>query len=106
MSGMDDISFTTRTSALTTNVITQQDFNLLLAALTGATAVTLPAPGTVCPSGRTYMIYKDASAQTVTITGAGGSLIDGGANTTLASGAAHAKTFVTDGTNWFTSTAY
>lgn len=103
MSGLDDTSFTTRSSSATTNVLTQNDWNLLLVSLTGATAVTLPAGSTVSP-GREYTVYKDASAQTVTITPASGT-VDGGANTTLASGAAHAKCFVTDGTNWFTISA-
>lgn len=104
MSGLDDTSWTTRTSAATTNVLTNNDYNLLLTSLTGATAVTLPSGALVQP-GRIYTVYKDASAQTVTITPAAG-LVDGGANTTLATGAAHAKSFVTDGTNWFTLTAY
>jgi hypothetical protein len=104
MSGLDNTSETLRTSAATTNVLTQNDYVLLLAVLTGATAVTLPSAATVQP-GRPYTVYKDASAQTVTITPATGT-IDGGANTTLATGAAHAKQFITDGTNWFTLTAY
>lgn len=109
MSGNDNISYTTRSSSATTNVMTTQDYNLLLVTLTGATAVTLPtlAGGLSAPTsaGREFTVYKDASAQTVTITPATG-LIDGGASTTLATGAAHAKTFVNDGTNWFTITAY
>lgn len=103
MSGLDDTSFTTRSSSATTNVLTQQDWNLLLLSLTGATAVTLPA-GSSVPPGREYTVYKDASAQTVTITPASGT-IDGAANTTLATGAVHCKCFVTDGTNWFTLSA-
>jgi hypothetical protein len=103
MSGADNTSYTTRSSAATTNVLTQTDSNLLLLALTGATAVTLPSGATVQP-GREYTVYKDASAQTVTITPATG-LVDGGASTTLATGATHVKTFVTDGTNWFTISA-
>ena len=67
-------------------------------------AVTLPNAATI-PSGRVYRVYKDAAAQTITITPATGT-IDGGANTTLATGAIHAKTFVSDGTNWFTVSAF
>lgn len=104
MSGFDNTSWTTRTSAATTNVLTANDYVLLLLVLTGATAVTLP-DATLIQPGREYTIYKDDSAQTVTITPAAG-LVDGGASTTLATGAVHAKTFVNDGTNWFTTTAY
>lgn len=104
MSGYDNTSETVRTSSATTNVLTNNDYDLLLVSLTGATAVTLPSALLVQP-GRFYRIYKDASAQTVTITPATG-LVDGGANTTLATGAAHAKGFISDGTNWFTVTAY
>jgi hypothetical protein len=104
MSGLDDTSYTQRTSAATTNVLTNQDYVLILASLTGATAVTLPNAALVQP-GRMYIVYKDASAQTVTVTPASGT-IDGGASTTLASGAAHAKTFIGDGANWETLTAY
>ena len=103
MSGLDDTSFTTRSTSATAVTITQNDWNVLLLSLTGATAVTLPA-GSSVQQGREYTIYKDASAQTVTITPASGT-IDGGANTTLASGAVHCKCFVTDGTNWFTLSA-
>lgn len=106
MSGYDNISWTTRTSAATSNTLTSTDYQLLLLVLTGATAVTLPAAGTTtCPAGRNYTVYKDASAQTVTITPASGT-VDGGASTTLATGAIHAKTFTNDGTNWFTVSAF
>lgn len=104
MSGLDNTSETVRTSAATTNVLTNNDYDLLLLSLTGATAVTLPNAATIQP-GRLYRVYKDASAQTVTITPAVG-LVDGGANTTLATGAIHAKAFVNDGTNWFTVSSY
>lgn len=104
MSGFDNTSETVRTTSATSVTLTNNDYDLLLVSLTGATAVTLPNGANVQP-GRLYRVYKDASAQTVTITPASGT-IDGGANTTLATGAAHAKAFLTDGTNWFTITAY
>ncbi len=103
MSGFDNVSETVRTTAVTTT-LTANDFNLLVLGATGAVSVTLPA-GSSLPPGRTYRVYKDAAAQTITITPASGTL-DGGANTTLATGAIHAKRFVTDGTNWFTISAY
>lgn len=104
MSGFDNTSETVRTSSATANTLTNNDYDLLLVSLTGATAVTLPSAATIQP-GRLYRIYKDASAQTVTITPATGT-VDGGASTTLATGAVHAKAFLSDGTNWFTVTAY
>ena len=103
MSGFDNISFTTRTSAATAITVTANDYVVLCQALTGATAVTLPAPTNL--AGRTVIIEKDASAQTVTITPASG-LVDGGASTTLATGAIHAKFFVCDGTGWWTISAF
>lgn len=106
MSGYDNNSWTTRSSSATSNTLTATDSRLLLLSLTGATAVTLPAAGsTSCPAGRVYWVYKDASAQTVTITPASGT-VDGGASTTLATGAVHSKAFINDGTNWFTLAAY
>lgn len=103
MSGFDNTSYTTRTSAGSTT-LTDNDYVLLVLVAVGAVAVTLPNAALIQP-GREYVVYKDAAAQTVTITPAAG-LIDGGANTTLATGAVHSKTFVNDGTNWFTTTAY
>lgn len=103
MSGFDNVSETVRTTAISTT-LTNNDFNLLVLGATGAVAVTLPS-GSSVPPGRTYRIYKDAAAQTVTIAPATGT-VDGAANTTLAASAVHAKRFVTDGTNWFTTAAY
>lgn len=103
MSGRDNTSETVRTTAVGTT-LTDNDFVLLVIGATGAVAVTLPSPLLVQP-GRTYVVYKDAAAQTITITPAAGTL-DAGANTTLASGAIHAKRFVSDGANWFTISAY
>lgn len=103
MSGFDNTSFTTRTTAGNAT-LTANDYVLLVLGATGAVAVTLPAPSAV-PPGRTYIVYKDAAAQTITITPAAGQ-VDAGANTTLATGAIHAKRFVTDGSNWFTISAY
>jgi len=103
MSGLDNTSFTVRTSAVSTT-LTNNDYVLLVNGATGAVAVTMPA-GTSVQPGRTYLVYKDAAAQTITITPTSGT-IDGGANTTLASGAIHAKRFISDGTNWFTTDAF
>ena len=103
MSGLDDTSWTLRATTATTNVLSQNDYWLLVTA-GAATAVTLPSAATVQP-GRIYGIYAANTAFTVTITPATGT-VDGGASTTLASGGNHAKEFITDGTNWFTIAAY
>jgi hypothetical protein len=104
MSGLDNTSYTVRTVA-TTTTLTNNDSVLLVIGATGAVTVNLPAVATVQP-GREYTVYKDAAAQTITIDGSGAETIDGGATTTLATGAIHAKTFITDGVAWFTVTAY
>jgi|SRR5689334_25032667 len=105
MSGNDNTSETVRTTAVSTT-LTANDYGLLVIGATGAVTVTLPAISTITP-GRVYWVYKDAAAQTITIQSAtGGVTIDGGANTTLATGAVHAKRFINDGTNWFTEAAF
>jgi hypothetical protein len=105
MSGYDNISETMRTVATSTTA-TANDYGILVIGATGAVTITLPAISAITP-GRPYWIYKDAAAQTITIQSAtGGVTIDGAANTTLASGAAHAKRLINDGTNWFTEAAY
>lgn len=104
MSGNDNYSETIRTVAGSTT-LTGNDYDLLVIGATGAVAVTMPSAAALPGPGRIYRVYKDAAAQTITITPAAGT-IDGGANTTLASGAIHSKTFVSDGTNWFTVAAY
>lgn len=103
MSGLDNNSETTTTTAVT-YAMTRNDYNILVLGATGAVGISL-LPAALAGAGRVVRVYKDAAAQTITITPLIG-LIDGAANTTLATGAAHAKTFVSDGTNYFTLTAY
>jgi hypothetical protein len=107
MSGFDNTSETVVKPAATlaTYVLTNNDYDVLFLSMTQAVTATLPDPTKIQP-GRLYRIYKDASAQTLTISSAGSATIDGGASTTLATGAVHAKAFLTDGTNWFTITSY
>lgn len=104
MSGYDNTSETVRSTAVTTTM-TNNDYDLLVLGATGAVTVNLPAVATIQP-GRLYRVYKDAAAQTITIDPFGSELIDGAATTTLASGAVHAKAMVSDGTAWYTVTAY
>lgn len=103
MSGFDNTSETTSTTA-GSYVVPLSDYNVLVIGAVGAVAITLPS-ATLVPPGRVFRVYKDAAAQTITITPAAG-LIDGAANTTLATGAIHAKTFVSNGANYFTVAAY
>lgn len=101
---MDDKAWTTAISAATSNVLGETDYFLSLQVLTGATAVTLPAPS-ADRKGREYVIHKDASAQTVTITPASGT-IDGGASVTLATGAVHCRRVLCDGATWWTTATF
>ena len=105
MSGLDDTSWTTRTVAATTT-LTNNDYLLFVIGATGAVTVNLPAVASVQP-GRSYVVLKDAATQTITIDGAGSETINGATTTTLANDAAyHAKTLISDGTQWFITTAY
>lgn len=104
MSGYDNTSETTRTVAGTTT-LTNNDYDLFVLGATGAVTVNLPASAGLQP-GRLFRVYKDAAAQTITITPNGSDTVDGGSNTTLASGAIHAKALVLVGTDWKTVTAY
>lgn len=99
MSGLDNNSYTTVISSATSYTLGSTDYVLTLQSLTGATAVTLPAPSASL-KGREYVVHKDASAQTVTITPASGQ-VDGAANVTLATGAVHARILVCDGAAWW-----
>lgn len=103
MSGFDNISETTVTTAVNYTA-TLADYNVLVLAAGGAVGITLPS-AVLAGRGRIFRVYKDAAAQTITITPAAG-LIDGGASTTLATGAIHGKMFVSDGANYFTLSAY
>lgn len=103
MSGFDNVSETVRTTAAATT-LTNNDYDLLCLAITGNIVVTVPAASTF-PPGRTFRVYKDAAAFTVTITPTGAT-IDGAATKVLAASAAHAAVFVTDGTNWFSTSSY
>ena len=106
MSGYDNTSETFRKTAVSTTM-TNNDFDILVIGATGPVTVTLLDCTTIQP-GRTILVYKDAAAQTITISAATGQTIDGaaGQTTTLATGAIHSKKFITDGANWFTVDAY
>jgi hypothetical protein len=103
MSGFDNTSETTRTTAVATT-LTANDFDLIVAGQTGNIVVTVPSGALTIP-GRVYSVTKDAAAFTVTLTPAAGT-INGAANIALAASAFHGAIFVTDGTNWFTKALY
>jgi len=104
MSGMDNTSETFRISAGSTT-LNQNDYVLLILGATGAVTVTLPLAAAVQP-GRCYQVYKDAAAQTITLTASGSDTINGGA-LTLASGAKHSTTLMSDGVSvWYPIDGY
>ena len=104
MSGLDNTSETFRVTA-TTTTLTNNDYVLLVVGATGAVTVNLPSAALVQP-GRTYLIYKDGAAQTITITPNGSDTINGGA-LTLASGARHSTTVMSDGVSvWYPIDGY
>lgn len=103
MSGKDNQSMTVVARA-TDNTLSQNDYVVLMLAITANRVITIPAASTF-PPGRTFRIYKDAAAFTVTITPTGGQ-IDGAATKVLAASAAHGCTIVTDGTNWYSTSSY
>lgn len=107
MSGLDNTSETVTKPAATlaTYSLTNNDYDVLFLVMTQAVQANLPNATLVQP-GRSYCIYKDASAQVLTIAVTGGANIDGAATTTLATGAVHAKIFVSDGTQWYTKASY
>jgi hypothetical protein len=99
MSGLDDTSFTLK-SVTAAYTATATDFFIYCNPSGGAFTVTLPAGSSSIP-GRVYGVASTGTTNAVTVAPASGT-IDGGANASLASGAVHAKWFITDGTNWFT----
>lgn len=103
MSGFDNTSETTRTTAVATT-LTANDYDLLVAAQAANIVVTIPSGALTIP-GRTYSVTKDAAAFTVTLTPAAGT-VNGAANIVLASGGFHGAILVNDGTNWFTKALY
>lgn len=99
MSGLDDTSYTTRSTTVATT-LTQNDYVLFVSPTGGSIVITVPAASSVQP-GRNYIIRRDATAtNTVTITPASGT-INGAANLVLAAGAISCAEIFSDGTNWF-----
>lgn len=106
MSGNDNISFTVRVVAASTT-LTLNDYVLSVEAPAANVTVTLPALSTV-PSGRAYIVKRDATAvQTVTLDGNGAETINGAATFEVgAAGAAGATTVISDGAEWHVVSDY
>jgi homogentisate 1,2-dioxygenase len=103
LSGFDNTSETVRTSAVATT-LTNNDYDLYIAAQAGNIVVTGPS-GALSIPGRTYSVTKDGAAFTVTLTPAAG-LINGAATLVLAASAFHGAVIVNDGTNWIAKALY
>lgn len=105
MSGLDNTSYTVRTSVATSETLTNNDY-VVLYTNTAAKAVTVPAASSVQPGRPFALINTNTGA--VTITPSSG-LIDGQATQTVAAGAVgayHGRIISNDGTNWFTVDSY
>lgn len=100
MSGLDDTSYTVR-SVTANATVNQNDYFVLCDPSGGAITVTLPAISATIP-GRVFQFRTTGTTNAVTISRAGSDTIDGGTTVTLASGAIHGKTILTDGTAWYT----
>lgn len=103
MSGLDDTSFTVRTSAATTDTVTANDFILIYTNAATKTA-TLPAVATTQP-GRVYQFICQNTG-VLTLDGNGAETINGAATFAVTAGTVGGVTgragIVSDGTQWFT----
>lgn len=102
MSGLDNVSYTTRTVAGTTDTLLNTDFFVIYTS-TSAKAVSIPAISSLTP-GRVFALVNTA-AGAITTTPAGGATVNGAATfvTPAGTAAGAGRTwFVNDGTNWFT----
>lgn len=102
MSGFDNSSYTVRTTALATDTLLNTDFFVIYTNAT-AKSVSIPAISSLTP-GRVFAIVNTA-AGAITVTPAGGALVNGAATfvTPAGTAAGAGRTwFVNDGTNWFT----
>jgi len=102
MSGLDNTSFTVRTTAATTDTITNND-SVVIYTATSAKTVTLPDPASQGLPGRRYVVIN-AGAGAITLTPVSPDTIDGAATKAVTATTGRAD-FITDGTNWFTISA-
>lgn len=106
MSGADNISYTTRVVAASTT-LTANDYVLSVEVPTANVTVSLPAVANV-PSGRTYIIKRDATATfTVTLDADGSETINGATTRAVgAAGTAGAAVIISDGGEWHVIGSY
>lgn len=106
MSGADNTSYTVRVVAATTT-LTNNDYVLSVEAPTANVTVNLPAVASV-PSGRTYIVKRDATAtHTVTLDGSGSETINGATTRAVgAAGTAGAAVIISDGAEWHVIGSY
>lgn len=100
MSGLDNTSYTVRSSTTAGDTLSAQD-SILIMSFAGAKALAVQSAALAIP-GRQYTVTNIASGA-ITITPAAG-LIDGAATKVIAAGgtAISCVTFVSDGVGWRT----
>jgi 3,4-dihydroxy-2-butanone 4-phosphate synthase len=103
MSGLDNTSFTVRTSAATTETLTANDY-VTIYTNSAAKTVTLPPVATTQP-GRVYQLICNNTG-ILTLDGNGAETINGSATQALVAGTVGGTTgraaVISDGTQWFT----
>lgn len=101
MSGLDNTSYTVRSTTVATT-LTNQDSVLLVSPTGGSINITVPDATTIQP-GRAYIVRRDATAtNTVTLVRSGSNTINGATSLAVGSaGAIGSAEIYSDGTNWF-----
>jgi hypothetical protein len=107
LSGLDNTSYTVRSTTATSDTLTNNDFVLLVSPTAGNTTINLPAVANVQP-GRAYHIKRDATAtNTVTLDGNASETINGATTRAVgAAGTAGACLIVSDGSAWHVLASY
>lgn len=98
MSGLDNTSYTFRTTSATTDTLTNNDSYIVYTASTAKT-VNLPAVASIQP-GREYAVVN-ANTGGITIDPFGSELINGAATWPVTASTGRAR-FFSDGTQWWT----
>lgn len=98
MSGLDNTSFTVRTTSATTDTLTNNDSYVIYTAAVAKTC-NLPAVASIQP-GREYVVVNTA-AGAITVDPFGSELINGAASLSVTASTGRAR-FFSDGTQWWT----
>ena len=101
MSGLDNTSFTVRTTAATTDTLTQTDSVVIYTATTAKTCNLISAA--LLQPGRRYVVIN-TGAGAITVDPAASETINGAATLAVTASTGRAD-FVSDGANWFTVTS-